>query len=72
MAELPGSFVRQFLGQAVRVFMTDGPVVDAYFLSFDGRSLWLVVNGEDHFVPLATVTTMRARRGGVPSLAIPN
>lgn len=70
MAELPGTFVRQFVGKVVRVFMIDGPVVDAYLVSFDGRSLWLVIDGEDHFVPLTTVATMLARIG-VPSLAVP-
>lgn len=55
MAEFPHSDIRQFVGKGVRVALAGGRVVDGHLLSFDGRSLWLVTNGEDHFVPLSQV-----------------
>lgn len=55
MAELPGTFVRQFLGKPVRVVLAGGLMLDGHLVSFDGRSLWLVTDGEDRFVPLTQV-----------------
>lgn len=55
MAELPGSFVKQFLGKPVRVALATGSALDGQLVSFDGRSLWLVTDGEDRFVPLGQV-----------------
>jgi hypothetical protein len=55
MAELAGSNVRQFVGKRVRVALSGGRVLDGYLVSFDGRSLWMVSDGEDRFVPLAQV-----------------
>lgn len=55
MAEFPHSDIRQFLGKSVRVALTGGRIVDGQLLSFDGRSLWLVTDGEDRFVPVTQV-----------------
>jgi hypothetical protein len=56
MAELPASFVRQFLGKPVRVAVAGGGALEGQLVSFDGRSLWLVTeDGEDHFIPVAQV-----------------
>jgi len=55
MAELAGSNVRQFVGKPVRVGLSGGRIVDGYLVSFDGRSLWMVTDGEDRFVPLSQV-----------------
>ena len=55
MAEFPRSDIRQFLGKSVRVALTGGRIVDGHLLSCDGRSLWLVTDGEDRFVPLSQV-----------------
>jgi ribosome maturation factor RimP len=55
MAELAGSNVRQFVGKPIRVVLSGGRVVDGYLVSFDGRSLWMVMDGEDRFVRLDQV-----------------
>ncbi len=55
MAELAGSSVRQFVGKPVRVALSGNRVVDGYLVSFDGRSLWMVADGEDRFVRLDQV-----------------
>ena len=59
MAEVPGIFVRQYVGKRVRITLLDGRAFDAELLSFDGRSLWLVAEGEDRFVPLSDVAALR-------------
>jgi hypothetical protein len=59
MAEVPGTFVRQYVGKWVRITLLDGPAFEAELLSFDGRSLWLVAEGEDRFVPLSDVAVLR-------------
>lgn len=66
MAELAGSNVRQFVGKPVRVGLSGGRVVDGYLVSFDGRSLWLVADGEDRFVPLDQVDLITQRTAAVP------
>jgi hypothetical protein len=66
MAELAGSNVRQFVGKPVRVALSGGRVVDGYLVSFDGRSLWMVADGEDRFVPLAQVDLITPRGAAVP------
>ena len=66
MAELAGSNVRQFVGKPVRVGLSGGRVVDGYLVSFDGRSLWMVTDGEDRFVPLAQVDLITPTATPVP------
>lgn len=66
MAEFPGSNIRQFVGKPVRVAVTGGRRVDGYLLSFDGRSLWIVADGEDRFVPLNQVDLVTVVTGAVP------
>ncbi|HEY3238369.1 MAG TPA: hypothetical protein VGL92_02305 [Acidimicrobiia bacterium] len=66
MAELAGSNVRQFVGKPVRVALSGGRLVDGYLVSFDGRSLWLVSDGEDRFVPLNQVDLISPRAAAVP------
>jgi hypothetical protein len=66
MAELAGSNVRQFVGKPIRVALSGGRVVDGYLVSFDGRSLWMVADGEDRFVPLAQVDLITVRAAAVP------
>lgn len=66
MAELAGNNVRQFVGKPVRVGLSGGRVVDGYLVSFDGRSLWMVTDGEDRFVPLAQVDLITPRAASVP------
>ncbi len=66
MAELTGSNVRQFVGKPVRVALSGGRVVDGYLVSFDGRSLWMVADGEDRFVPLDQVDLITVRTAAVP------
>lgn len=66
MAELAGSNVRQFVGKPVRVGLSGGRVVDGYLVSFDGRSLWMVTDGEDRFVPLAHVDLITPTATPVP------
>jgi hypothetical protein len=66
MAELAGSNVRQFVGRPVRVALSGNRVVDGYLISFDGRSLWLVADGEDRFVPLHEVDLITPRVAAVP------
>ncbi len=59
MAEVSGTFVRQYVGKWVRITLLDGPAFDAELLSFDGRSLWLVAEEEDRFVLLSDVAVLR-------------
>lgn len=66
MAELAGSSVRQFVGKPVRVVLSGDRVVDGYLVSFDGRSLWMVADGEDRFVPLAEVDLITDQTAAVP------
>jgi hypothetical protein len=66
MAELAGRNVRQFVGKPVRVALSGGRVVDGYLVSFDGRSLWMVTDGEDRFVPLGQVDLITPRAAAVP------
>ena len=66
MAELRGSSVRQFVGKPVRVALSGGRVVDGYLVSFDGRTLWLVADGEDRFVPLSQVDLITPCGPAVP------
>ena len=66
MAELAGSDVRQFVGKPVHVALSGSRVVDGYLVSFDGRSLWLVTDGEDVFVPLGQVDLITLRAAAVP------
>jgi hypothetical protein len=66
MAELAGSNVRQFVGKPVRVALSGGRVVDGYLVSFDGRSLWMVADGEDRFVPLNQVDLISPQVSAVP------
>lgn len=58
MAEIPGTAVKQLVGKAVRLALTDGSTLAAHLLSFDGRSLWLVDQGEDRFIVLADVRAL--------------
>ena len=58
MADLAWAFVRQFLGHAVHIVLVGGPALDGQLVSFDGRSLWVVTDGEDRFVRLAEVVGM--------------
>ena len=58
MAELSGAFVRQFVGAAVHIALGGEPALEGQLLSFDGRSLWVVTDGEDRFVPLAEVSAI--------------
>jgi hypothetical protein len=71
MAEVPGTFVRQYVGKRVRITLLDGRVFDAELLSFDGRSLWLVADGEDRFVPLSDVAALRAAAVKMGPLPLP-
>lgn len=66
MADLAGSNVRQFVGKPVRVALSGDRVVDGYLVSFDGRSLWMVADGEDVFVPLDQVDLITTRAAAVP------
>jgi hypothetical protein len=66
MAELAGSNVRQFVGKPIRVALSGGRVVDGYLVSFDGRSLWMVTDGEDRFVPLTQVDLITPQAAAVP------
>ncbi|MGH8992027.1 MAG: LSm family protein [Acidimicrobiia bacterium] len=66
MAELAGTNVRQFVGKPVRVGLNGGRVVDGHLLSFDGRSLWMVTDGEDCFVPVTQVDLITLRSPAVP------
>jgi hypothetical protein len=66
MAELAGSNVRQFVGKRVRVALSGSRVVDGYLVSFDGRSLWMVADGEDRFVPLEEVDLITSQAAAVP------
>ena len=66
MAELTSSGVRQLVGKPVRVALSGSRVVDGYLVSFDGRSLWLVADGEDRFVPLSQVELITVRSAAVP------
>ena len=66
MAELAGSSVRQFVGKRVRVALSGNRVVDGHLVSFDGRSLWMVSDGEDRFLPLAQVDLITLRATAVP------
>jgi hypothetical protein len=66
MAELATSNVRQCVGKPVRVGLSGGRIVDGYLVSFDGRSLWLVTDGEDRFVPLGQVDLITLRPAAVP------
>ena len=61
MAELAGNSIRQFVGKPVHVALSGSRVVDGYLVSFDGRSLWLVTDGEDRFVPLDQVDLITLR-----------
>ena len=63
MAEIAG--IRQFLGKSVHLALAGGPTLDGHLLSCDGRSLWLVTDGEDRFVPLADVDVVTAPFGAV-------
>jgi hypothetical protein len=75
MAEVPGTFVRQYVGKRIRITLLDGPAFDAELLSFDGRSLWLVAEGEDRFVPLSDVAALRlsaVTMGPIPGRAAPS
>lgn len=57
MTQVPGHFVKQFVGQSVSVALCDGRSVDGHLVSFDGRSLWLYTGAdEDLFVPVAAVS----------------
>ena len=66
MAELAGSNVRPFVGKPVRVALSGNRVVDGYLVSFDGRSLWLVADNEDRFVPLHEVDLITSPVDAVP------
>ncbi|MGH9042485.1 MAG: hypothetical protein ACRDZ3_19890 [Acidimicrobiia bacterium] len=66
MAELSGSSVRQFVGKPIHVALSGDRVVDGYLVSFDGRSLWIVIDGEDRFVPLGQVEDLMLRTAAVP------
>ena len=66
MADLAGSSVRQFVGKPVRVALSGNRVVNGYLVSFDGRSLWMVADGEDRFVPLAEVDLITDQTAAVP------
>lgn len=70
MAAFPGSFVRQFLGKPVRVVLAGGLVLDGHLVSFDGRSLWLVTDGEDRFVPLTQVDGVVTPPTAVPPVPL--
>jgi hypothetical protein len=71
MAEVPGTFVRQYVGKRIRITLLDGPAFDAELLSFDGRSLWLVADGEDRFVPLSDVAALRLSAVTMGPIPIP-
>lgn len=58
MAEIPGNAVKSLVGKPVRLALADGTAVVAHLLSFDGRSLWLVDEGEDRFVALGDVLSL--------------
>jgi hypothetical protein len=69
MAAVPGTLVRQYVGKRIRITLLDGRAFDAELLSFDGRSLWLVAEGEDRFVLLSDVAVLRlsaVTRGTLP------
>ena len=70
MAELAGAFVRQFLGQPVQIVLTGGPALEGHLVSFDGRSLWVVTDGEDRFVPLADVARVVGRPRGATAAPV--
>jgi hypothetical protein len=71
MAAVPGTLVRQYVGKRIRITLLDGRAFDAELLSFDGRSLWLVAEGEDRFVLLSDVAALRLSVVTRGSLAIP-
>lgn len=58
VAETPHTVIRQYVGKPIRLFLSGGPTLEGYLLSFDGRSLWVVVDGEDRFVPLTQVESV--------------
>lgn len=66
MADFPGTTVRQFVGKSVRLALSGGRVLDGHLVSFDGRSLWLVTDGEDRFVPLSQVAGMGTSPRRIP------
>ena len=66
MAEFPGNSVRQFVGKPVRVALSGGRLLDGVLVSFDGRSLWLVVDGEDRFLPVNQVDLVTMIPGAIP------
>ena len=66
MAELSSINVRQFVGKPVHVALSGDRVVDGYLVSFDGRSLWIVTDGEDRFVPLGQVELVTPHGAAVP------
>ncbi len=55
VAEIAQNFIRQFVGKPVHLALLGGNALDGYLLSFDGHSLWVVIDGEDRFVPLSQV-----------------
>jgi hypothetical protein len=67
MAEIPRTAVKQLVGKVVRLALADGSAIAADLLSFDGRSLWLVVAGEDRFVALREIRSMMAEGAAVPA-----
>jgi hypothetical protein len=50
MAEFPGRGVRQYIGKSVHIALADGRDLDGDVISFVDGTIWLVSEGEDHFV----------------------
>ena len=55
MSQVPGNLVKTIVGKAAHLVLVDGAVVVGHLVSFDGRSLWMLVGGEDSFIPLGSV-----------------
>lgn len=55
MSPVPVNMIKGVVGKAAHLLLTDGAVVVGELVSFDGRSLWMLIGGEDAFIPLAAV-----------------
>jgi hypothetical protein len=55
MSQVPGKVVKNIVGKAAHLVLVDGAELDGHLVSFDGRSLWMVVGGEDSFIPLGSL-----------------
>lgn len=55
MIEVQRTYARRLTGKRVRVACVNGSSYSGRLIGFNGRSLWLVAEGEDRFVEVADI-----------------